>query len=177
MTEINVTEWSHLLLKKKKVLRNGLDQTIHRTGPSNSSVKIFKDQSRTAEVSSLTLAHLLTSHCHSLACLLSCSSQTDALVHTFNMVGVWDPDHTHHAIRENFVLESQGVFYFYFIYLFTFHILFFPTPVYPLTVPHPTPPPHPPTHLHEDVSNIPPYLNSKLPGASSLLKVRCIISE
>ena len=77
--------------------------------------------------------------------------------------------------------ETQ-VFFFLFFFSFPFLIKLFytifhnpnPTPIHPLTAPHPTPPyplslcgcPHHPLHL-----------TSKLPGVSSLLRVRCIICE
>jgi hypothetical protein len=77
---------------------------------------------------------------------------------------------------------------FQFIYLFVFFKLFLfliyilqsifqsPPSIHPLTAPHPTPPPHPTLSTHV-CSHPPPHLTSKLPGTSSLLRVRCIISE
>jgi hypothetical protein len=60
-----------------------------------------------------------------------------------------------------------------FIYLFIYTPdIIPPHPAHPPTVPYPLPPPH--SCLHEDV---PPHLTSKLPRASSLLRVRCIISN
>jgi hypothetical protein len=64
---------------------------------------------------------------------------------------------------------------FFLIYFFTLHILFLPPLVHSLTVPHPIPPPQPlsPCGCHHPQS----HLTSKLPGASSLLRARYIISE
>ena len=68
----------------------------------------------------------------------------------------------------------------FFIYLsiYFLHSRFYSPPPSTLwLVPHPIPPPHPLSpwgclHPHPQ-----PHLNSTLPGASSLLRVRCIISD
>jgi hypothetical protein len=68
-----------------------------------------------------------------------------------------------------------------FIYLFIIYLKFqilSPLPVHPLAVPYPIPPPHTPVSMWMfQTPTLPPHLTSKLPGASSLLSVRCIISE
>jgi hypothetical protein len=57
-----------------------------------------------------------------------------------------------------------------------FRILYPPTPtLHSPTAPHPIPPPQ--TLSPRGWSHLPHHLTSKLPGASSLLWVRCIISE
>jgi hypothetical protein len=57
------------------------------------------------------------------------------------------------------------------------HSIFYPTPapIHPPTVPYPTPPPYPLSPRGYPYPQ--PHLTSKLPGASSLLRVKCIISE
>ena len=79
---------------------------------------------------------------------------------------------------------SYLVFHFYYIYIIFIHFLksnlfftlpiFFPLPlIHPPVFPHPIPPSHP---LSMWMSLPPPYLTSKHPGVSSLLRVTCIIS-
>ena len=63
--------------------------------------------------------------------------------------------------------------FFFFFSSFTLHIL--PTPIHPLTAPHLIPPPHNPSP--SGCPHPQPYLTSKLPRASSLLRVRCILYE
>jgi hypothetical protein len=74
------------------------------------------------------------------------------------------------------------LFYFLNLILFVIHFLHYifhslPLPINDATVPHPTPPPQPTPSPHECPQPPPPHLTSELPGALSLLRVRCFISE
>jgi hypothetical protein len=71
-----------------------------------------------------------------------------------------------------------GMLYLFILFLFVFHFLYHTSslPIHPLTAPHPTTPPHL-IPSPRGCPHLPPHLISKLPGASSLLRVRCIISE
>ena len=97
---------------------------------------------------------------------------------------------THEASTQNHILDkcwsefslslSFFFFFFKFTYLFIYHLSYTPyficpIPIHPPTAPHPTPPPHPLSP--RGCPNPPPHLTSKLPGASSLLRARCIISD
>jgi hypothetical protein len=66
-------------------------------------------------------------------------------------------------------------FILFLIYFYTPYSI--PRPaIHPLSAPYPTPPPDP-NLFPGEWSHSPPHLTSKFPGASSLLKVRCIVSE
>jgi hypothetical protein len=68
-------------------------------------------------------------------------------------------------------------FILFFNSFFTVYIPFpAPTPIHHLTSPHPTHPPHP-TLSPWGYPHPPPHLTSKLSGASSRLRIKCIISE
>jgi hypothetical protein len=70
-----------------------------------------------------------------------------------------------------FLKKTFISFLIYFIYS-----IFLIPHIQPLTAPHPTPPPYP--TLSPCGCPYPPlHMTSKLPGASSLLRVRCIISK
>jgi hypothetical protein len=80
------------------------------------------------------------------------------------------------SLSLSFLSFSLSFFLFYFKFNFCIPYSIPQPPIHPLTAPHPTPPPHstlPPRGCPQP----PPHLNSKLLGTSSLLRVRCIISE
>ena len=84
------------------------------------------------------------------------------------------------SLSSTWSIRSDLHVYFFNLILFLIyflHSIFYSlTPSYRLTVPHPTPP----LHLIPTPPGCPlslSYLTSKLSGASSLLRVRCIISE
>lgn len=72
--------------------------------------------------------------------------------------------------------KTQNFFFFFFSLLFTTSYSITCSPIHPLTALHFTPPPLPMPSPHGCL-HLPPHLTSKLPGASRLLRLRCIISE
>jgi hypothetical protein len=82
------------------------------------------------------------------------------------------------VLEKNCNFLMQECFYL-FLNLFIFYTpysIFHPS-IHPPTAPHSTPPPHPTPSPRGCPHPHPPHLTSKLSGASSLLRVRCIISE
>jgi hypothetical protein len=82
-----------------------------------------------------------------------------------------------HTYMSRIIISEKKSWNFYFIFNLFLHCIFHSLyPIHPPTAPHPIPLPHPTPFPHGCPHN-PPYLTSKLHGASSLLRVRCIISE
>jgi hypothetical protein len=89
--------------------------------------------------------------------------------------------HLHPKFKGTHNFFCVFIFLLFNLILFEIHFLRFIFHSLPLhshhpTSPYPTPPPHP-TPFPQGCSHPLPHLTSKLPGASSLLRVRCIISE
>jgi hypothetical protein len=83
-----------------------------------------------------------------------------------------------HSPSQFLILLVKNVIQIFLFLIYFLHSIFhsLPCPIHPPTAPHPTPLPHP-TQSPCGCPHTPPYLISKLAGASSLLRVRCIISE